>query len=127
MFVGTQNDRNKKSQFYDKHSMLFDPKEQNKVKDQHLSSTEEDYTSLSDGSEFARPSQKLQNLYYDSARTKIPFINYYDRRYGQPEVKNDTVYVEDYIKKLVSYRQNMRAMGIDFDQNHGEYDVTSLI
>lgn len=115
MFVGTPNDTTKKSQFYDPNSMLFDLKEQNKVKDQNLESTEEDYTSLSEGSEYARPSYKLQNLYYDSARTKIPFIKYYDHRYGQPEVRNDTVYVEDYLSKLVSYRQNMRAMGIDFD------------
>lgn len=90
-------------------------------------SSEEGYSSGEQDERFAAPNYKLQNLYYDYARQKIPFVKYYGYRYGAPEVKNDLVFVQDYIQKLVSYRESMRASGIDFDENSKEYDVTTLI
>jgi hypothetical protein len=56
----------------------------------------------------------------------MPFIKYYGYRYGAPDVQNDLVSVQDYIKKLVSFRENMRAVGIKFDENSNAYDVTYL-
>jgi hypothetical protein len=86
------------------------------------SEADEEYNSSDKEHEmYARPDYKVQ-LY-----NKMPFIQLYSSRYGSLERNNDLIYVQDYLQKLVSYRQVMKAMGIDFDQNRGEYDVTSLI